>query len=237
MIPLILTAASIGFLHTLLGPDHYLPFVMIAQARKWSRVRTAWITFLCGVGHVAGSVVLGAVGIAAGMAVGAIEGAESIRGDIAAWLLMAMGLVYMSWGLRQAWRSRPHTHGHFHLAEDEHQHQHSHDTDHAHLHEAAPGKPRKKSITPWVLFLIFVFGPCEPLIPILMYPAARKSIWGVAAVTAVFALATIATMLTVVLAATFGLRRLPTARLERYSHALAGAIILLCGVSIRFLGL
>jgi hypothetical protein len=34
---LILTAASIGFFHTLLGPDHYLPFIMMSWARKWSK--------------------------------------------------------------------------------------------------------------------------------------------------------------------------------------------------------
>jgi len=234
MTALIAAAASIGFLHTVGGPDHYLPFIMIAQARKWSRARTALITFLCGVGHVAGSVVLGVVGIAAGIASGAVVGAQSVRGEIAAWLLMAMGLVYMVWGIRRAWRKSPHTHGHFHLGGRAHQHEHSHDTDHAHPHESASGK---KSVTPWVLFIIFVFGPCELLIPMLMYPAARLSAWGVAAVAGVFALTTIATMLAVVLASTFGLARLPTDRLQRYSHALAGAIILLCGASIQFLGL
>jgi hypothetical protein len=33
---LILTAASIGFVHTLLGPDHYLPFVAMSAARRWA---------------------------------------------------------------------------------------------------------------------------------------------------------------------------------------------------------
>ena len=238
MTALVFAAASIGFIHTLLGPDHYLPFVMIAQARKWSTVRTVWVTLLCGLGHIVGSVVLGIVGIAAGIAIGTIEGTESVRGEIAAWLLMAMGLVYMVWGIRRAWRNRPHTHGHFHLGGDMHQHAHAHDTEHAHVHESAPGKKdKKKNITPWVLFIIFVFGPCEPLIPMLMYPAARKSPWGVALVAGVFALTTIATMLTVVLVSTLGLAQLPTGRLERYSHALAGAIILMCGISVQFLGL
>ena len=31
---LIITAASIGFFHTLFGPDHYLPFIMMSWARK-----------------------------------------------------------------------------------------------------------------------------------------------------------------------------------------------------------
>ena len=41
----------------------------------------------------------------------------------------------------------------------------------------------------------------------------------------------------IVLVSTFGLNSVPTARLERYTHAIAGATILLCGCSIQFLGL
>ncbi len=66
---LVITAASIGFLHTVLGPDHYLPFIMMSWARKWSRVKTIVITFLCGLGHIASSVVLGLIGVSMGLAV------------------------------------------------------------------------------------------------------------------------------------------------------------------------
>ena len=218
---LTLTAASIGFFHTLLGPDHYLPFIALAQARKWSPARTGWITFLCGVGHVASSVVLGLIGVAAGIAVEKLKVTESVRGQIAAWLLIAFGLVYFVWGLRRAFRGRIHAHGHGHEPGDQHE----------------PGRNGRKTATPWVLFLIFVFGPCEPLIPILMYPAARQSLLGVGVVTAVFAGVTISTMLGIVMLSTFGLARVPTERLCRYSHAMAGAIILMCGISIQFLGL
>ena len=55
---LVLTAASLGFVHTVLGPDHYLPFTVLAKARKWSISKTAVITCLCGAGHVLSSVVL-----------------------------------------------------------------------------------------------------------------------------------------------------------------------------------
>jgi len=34
------SAASIGFVHTILGPDHYVPFIMIGKARNWSMPRT-----------------------------------------------------------------------------------------------------------------------------------------------------------------------------------------------------
>ena len=34
---LLVTAASIGFIHTLTGPDHYLPFIVMSKARKWTQ--------------------------------------------------------------------------------------------------------------------------------------------------------------------------------------------------------
>lgn len=98
---LILTAFSVGLLHTLFGPDHYLPFVMISWARKWSALKTACITFLCGIGHILSSVVLGLIGVALGIMVKKLEIIESFRGDIAAWLLIAFGLVYFVWGLHR----------------------------------------------------------------------------------------------------------------------------------------
>jgi len=61
LVVLMVTAASVGLIHTLIGPDHYLPFIVMAKARKWSPLRTGWITLLCGLGHVGGSVVLGVV--------------------------------------------------------------------------------------------------------------------------------------------------------------------------------
>jgi len=88
-----------------------------------------------------------------------------------------------------------------------------------------------------VLFTIFIFGPCEPLIPLLMFPAAAQSPWSVVLVASVFGLATLGVMTGVVLAGTFGLSVLGQGRwlrsLGRYSHALAGAMIALCGAAIH----
>lgn len=231
---LIVTAASIGFLHTLLGPDHYLPFIAMARARQWSLLKTGWITFLCGVGHVASSVLLGIVGIALGIAVSKLEGVESFRGDLAAWALIAFGLVYFVWGLRKAWGKKSHEHRHAHASGIAHAHAHSHESEHVHIHEA---EGKASSITPWILFTIFVLGPCEPLIPILMYPAAKQSFSGVVWVTAVFGGITILTMLGIVTASSWGLQMIPFKRAEKYTHALAGGAICLSGLAIQFLGL
>jgi nickel/cobalt transporter (NicO) family protein len=110
-----ITAATLGFFHTLLGPDHYLPFVMIAWARKWSGLKTMTVTFLCGIGHVGSSVVLGLAGVTIGIAVNKLQWFESVRGNLAAWLMIGFGVAYLVWGLRSAYRNRPHKHIHFHI--------------------------------------------------------------------------------------------------------------------------
>ncbi len=230
---LVITAASIGFLHTVLGPDHYLPFIMMSWARKWSRTKTIVITFLCGLGHIASSIVLGMIGVSLGLAVKKLELIESSRGNIAAWLLIAFGLAYLVWGLRRAYKNKPHVHTHIHTGANEHQHPHDHHSEHSHVHNGAD----RSSFTPWALFAIFVFGPCEPLIPILMYPAAKIGFFGVLMVVLVFGTATIATMLGAVLLASSGVNFLPLAKVQRFSHVIAGATICLCGLAIQFLGL
>ena len=230
---LIITAASIGFFHTILGPDHYLPFVMMSWARKWSGAKTTLITILCGLGHIGSSIVLGLIGVSVGIAVNKLEFVEGFRGNLAAWLLIAFGLVYFVWGLRRACRNRPHVHSHTHTSEAAHIHTHSHQREHTHVHN----DKTKPSVAPWALFVIFVFGPCEPLIPILMYPAAQKSFLGLVVVAGVFGVVTISTMLGVVLLSRAGVSFVPLTRLQRFTHAIAGATILLCGLAIQFLGL
>jgi len=224
---LLLSAAAIAFGHTLLGPDHYLPFVAMARARDWSLARTLQITLLCGLGHLAGSVILGLLGILLGIQLSSLTWFEGLRGNLAAWMLVAFGLAYLAWGLRQAWRNRPHSHWHDHDGVV-HRHQHSHHDAHAHVHESRNGA----SITPWVIFVIFVLGPCEPLIPLLMYPAALHDSAAVLAVTSVFGVVTVLTMLLTVTIAVKGLQALRFQRFERYAHALAGATIFVCGLGI-----
>ncbi len=230
---LMATAASIGFFHTLFGPDHYLPFIVMSRSGKWSIKKTAFVTFLCGIGHVLGSVVLGLLGVAMGVALARLELIESVRGELAAWFLIAFGLVYFVWGVRRAIRNKPHQHIHAHADGTMHQHKHVHASEHLHVHT----KKNEKNLTPWVLFTIFVLGPCEPLIPILMFPAAKENMFGLVMVTLIFGVVTIVTMLVVVIIGVYGVSLFPTEKLERYVHAIAGATISLSGMAIQFLGL
>jgi sulfite exporter TauE/SafE len=210
-IGVLLTAAvALGVGHTLIGPDHYVPFVAMSAARGWSARKTALITMLCGIGHVISSVLIGFVGIALGKAVGSLELLESARGQIAAWMMISFGAVYMVWGIRKAWLRR---------------------------NPGADSAVRSDSIVPWVLFLVFAFGPCEPLIPLLIYPAVAHSLSLALLVSGVFGLATVSTMTAVVLGASFGLKK---SRLDvsfRFGHAVAGAAIMVSGMAVQFLGL
>jgi ABC-type nickel/cobalt efflux system permease component RcnA len=135
--------------------------------------------------------------------------------------------------MRRAVRNKTHTHFHSHGDREEHSHSHGHNEEHIHVHD----KEVKANITPWILFTVFVLGPCEPLIPILMYPAAQSSLYGLVMVTVVFSVVTIATMISIVIISSLGVNMLPVKKLERYTHALAGAAIFLCGIAIQFLGL
>jgi sulfite exporter TauE/SafE len=226
------TAATLGFVHTVFGPDHYLPFIVMNRARKWSAAKTAWITVACGLGHVLSSVVLGMIGIGFGMAVMKLEAFESFRGNLAAWALIGFGFAYAGWGIHRGVKNAPHRHLHLE-GEGAPVHSHTHDGGHTHHHEPAP----EKSITPWVLFTVFVLGPCEPLIPLLMYPAAKQSLFGTVLVAAVFSVVTIMTMLTIVMAASWGISFARFGKLERWTHALAGGAICASGLAIQFLGL
>lgn len=219
-------AAVVAVVHTAIGPDHYLPFVVLAKARGWSRARTVAVTAACGAGHVLSSIVLGLVGFAVGAGLKQLVWIESIRGEVAAWSLIAFGLAYAAWGLRRARRAGPDGHTHRHGG-------YLHASDHVHDPKTGATVP----LTPVILFIIFVFGPCEPLIPLFIYPAATVGWGGAALVSAVFALVTIGTMLAAVLISLRGLEFFPARSLERYSHALAGASIALTGGAIQFLGL
>jgi sulfite exporter TauE/SafE len=235
---LLVTAASIGFIHTLTGPDHYLPFIVMGKARNWSNLKTLWITFLCGLGHVGSSVVIGSIGIALGIGVKKLNAFESFRGNLAAWAFIIFGFGYFLWGLWKAVRRKPHTHFHLHHDNSDlihlHEHRHVEITNHSHTHEAA-AKP--VNLTPWILFTVFVLGPCEPLIPLLMYPAAKTHLGAVVLVTVVFSFCTVATMLTIVQLTLRGIRFLPMKAFEKYMHATAGAAICLSGCAILILHL
>lgn len=226
---LIGSAVIIAFTHTLFGPDHYLPFIVMSKARKWSRLKTIWVTIACGLGHVGSSIVLGIIGVVFGIGLTEIEFFEGFRGNLAAWAFILFGFLYMLWGLYRAIKNKAHKHPHVHEDGTIHMHKHTHAQEHDHTH--------KKKITPWILFTIFVLGPCEPLIPIMMQGQSSAGTFGFILIAIIFSLVTISTMLAVVLLTSKGINLMPFGKLEKYTHVIAGATILISGLTIVFLGL
>ncbi len=106
LLALMVTAATVGSLHSL-APDHWVPFAALARARDWSPIRTARLTFLCGLGHVTVSAMLGVLALVLGLR--AVHTFGSTLEANAALLLIGFGVAYMCWGV---WRSLRHHHHH-----------------------------------------------------------------------------------------------------------------------------
>lgn len=205
-------AASLAAVHALIGIDHSLPFVALGRARNWTLRRTLLVTALCGVGHVASSVLIGALGLALGVAADALRWLESARGELAAALLIGFGLAYAA---RAAWKG---------LRE----------RDGARLRGGPAGADR---VTPWALFILFVLGPCEPLIPLMVVPAMARDWLAAAAVAGVFGAVTVGVMLAAVAAAWRGAALLGAGRLGRRADVAAGLVVAASGAAVLFLGL
>ncbi|MFK7888438.1 MAG: hypothetical protein AB8G16_16370 [Gammaproteobacteria bacterium] len=198
---LLLTALSIGVVHTLIGPDHYVPFVALARQRGWTLRRTLGVTTLCGAGHCASSVAIGTLGIALGTGLTKLESLESARGDIAAWLLLGFGLALLARSMQR--RKRRH-------------------------HDDMKLEPTLFAS----LFVIFVLGPCEALIPLLMFPAATANTPAILAVTLVFCTATLITMLVCVGGTLRALPPVFSEHLSTFGGHVTGAAIALCGAAM-----
>lgn len=214
---LLSTAISIGVIHTLTGPDHYVPFVVMAKSKEWTLKKTSFVTLMCGLGHVSSSIIIGVIGIFFGVGLSKIEFLESQRGDITGWMFIIIGILYLIFGIiKSITHQKPHTHK---------------------LPKFLTRKNSDRRISLWSLFLIFVFGPCEVLIPMLMYPAAHENSTAILLVSVTFSIATLLTMLAVVLPLSFLTVKIPFKNIHKYSNVLVGITLLTCGISIIFLGL
>ena len=151
------------------------------------------------------------------------------EGAVAAWLLIGFGLAYAGWSVVRRLGRQP---------APEQVHAHGHGVLHAHAGAERHRHPQKvPSLTFWSLFIIFVLGPCEPLIPLLMAPALEHGVWAAALVAGVFAAVTVGTMLAVVVLLTLGLKLTAVRRLEAHAHTLAGLAVASSGLAIQLFGI
>ncbi|MBN2689237.1 MAG: hypothetical protein JXR42_01335 [Gammaproteobacteria bacterium] len=218
-------ALAIGFIHTLMGPDHYIPFIAMAKVKNWPLKKALFITTLCGIGHVGSALLLALLGATLGLTLTKLNLITSTIGSAATWVLIVFGILYFIWGLKRAHKE----HGHVHFSSSSQSSKGDHIGSPLHVHS--------KEITPWILFTIFILGPCEALIPLVLYPAIRGEIINVFSITIVFGLSTLFVMLGMVAAAIFGVKKVNFNFLTKYGNAIAGLVICSTGCAIKILGL
>ncbi len=213
MIILSTTALALGAFHTVAGPDHYLPFVALSKTRNWGIAKTLWIVIFCGLGHVLGTIVLAEFFIYLGYTIDDFKLFESMRGGIASWILLTSGVVYTIWAV-------------YHLLMNKYK---------KHSHDKILGD-KKKSVTFWWLFIIFVLGPCEYMIG-LLYAASSRGTLSLIVVSVLFSVATISAMIVMTFLMLKGINLVKFHKLEKYQHIMAGLTLAFCGIGIIFLGL
>jgi nickel/cobalt transporter (NicO) family protein len=210
MTVLLVSAVSVAFFHAL-APDHWVPFVALAKGGRWSMRKLGWVATLAGLGHVLSSLLIGVIGLWAGWAVHRMEGVEAWRGGVAIWLLIGFGAAYALWGFKHAQHPHPH-----------------------HSVQSAVKAYAARRI--WLLIAILVFGPCEPLIP-LMFLAYQGGLSAIVLVSVVFSVMTIAMVVGQSCLSYAGVRLIQTEWMERYAHVLAGLVIVLTGLAVLLLGI
>jgi len=208
---LIYTTLAIGFGYTFFGMDHYLPIVALSKTNNWSNRKTLWVVIACGLGHVLSSLVLGLAGIGLSAGLTTIMDIQSKRGLLATWLLILFGLGYFLWGLKNAKHEK--THG---------------------PHLPKTNKKGKPFNPMWGLLVIFVLGPCEPFIPLIIYPAATMDKMALVVVTLIFTVSTILTMIFATFLSLKGIQLLKGKGSGVYSHAIAGLVLTALGVAMLF---
>lgn len=226
-----LTGFTVAFFHAAI-PTHWLPFVLVSKARKWSRGKTLAVSAFAGMGHVALTSLIG-LGIA-WFGFQLDEHAEELFPRIAGSVLLAIGVFYF-W--RQfSGRGVMHHHApggtHQPSATCGHGHAHSHWDD-----ELKGSKLVSLKAGDWPvisgLFLMLTLSPCEGFLPV--YLSGVQFGWrGFVVLSLILALGTLAGMLLFTWLTLLGMDKLPIQKLERYEAALLGTIFTVLGLLMFF---
>jgi nickel/cobalt exporter len=227
------TGFTVAFFHAAI-PTHWLPFVLVARARRWSAGRTMGIAALAGLGHVVLTSLLGLVIARLGTAL--VETVGRIFPWIVGTCLLAVGAYYF-W---RQWRGGGICHhavpgGHHHA--DEHcgheEPEHSHwDSELKDSPLVAPGTGDWSAVSG--LFLMLTLSPCEGFLPI--YLSGVQFGWtGFAVLSGILAAGTLLGMLLFTWLTLRGLQGFKLRSFERNEAALLGGMFTLLGLIVIIL--
>ena len=233
------TTAVTAMLHTLI-PDHWLPFVLVARSEGWPAGRTAALTALSALLHVAVSLGLGIGAHFLARGAGAAAGIGEFLEQLSAFCLVLFGVSYATWflvrgGHQHSLGMHPH-----HVPGQAHAEgrAHPHDlpgTGGGGGHGAAGGRTRRGRSRGLALAAIVGFNPCVLVIP-YVHLAGNMGLGTLLLVAGLFALSTISCMVGVVLLGLRGTARLESPFLIRYGEVVSGGLITLTGLIIMVAG-
>lgn len=194
----------IAFSHTIIGVDHYLPFIFLSKANNWSFSKTILLTLFCGLIHIISA--LGISYCAKYMYLPFLS--TSFRSSIVGWLFISFGLIYLLISIKKSLKDK----------------------------YKIEYLINKKTIYT-MLFTVFLVGPCEPLIPIVLLPSLQGNTNLIIISVLTFSITTIFTMILSVAISLQGINMVFKAIPVRLMNIIAGLILIFCGSGILFLEL
>jgi nickel/cobalt exporter len=221
------TGFTVAFFHAAI-PTHWLPFVLVSRARRWSRSKTLAVAALAGLGHVLLTSLLG-LGIAwFGFQLDASLGEIFIRGT---------GVVLLAIGGFYGWRQL-HGHGvlHHHAPgghhqpseECEHEHERSHWDEELQDTELVSDKAGDWAAISG-LFMMLTLSPCEGFLPV--YLSGVQFGWrGFVVLSLILAVATLTGMLAFTWLTLVGFERFKLKSFEQFEAGLLGMIFIVLGL-------
>ncbi|MBA4138810.1 MAG: hypothetical protein C0518_16005 [Opitutus sp.] len=224
------TGFTVAFFHAAI-PTHWLPFVLVARARGWTRGKTIAVAMAAGLGHVLLTSLLG-LGIAwLGLQLDEHFGEMFSKGAGA--LLLAIALWFF-------WRQARGGVLHHHVGGSGHQPTShcGHDHNHTHMEEELKDTDLvSRRAGDWAaitgLFTMLTLSPCEGFLPVYLSGVAYG--WrGFVVLSGILAVGTLAGMLLFTWLTLVGFAKLPIQKLERYEAALLGTIFAALGLLMLF---
>jgi nickel/cobalt exporter len=223
------TGFTVAFLHAAI-PTHWLPFVLVARARGWGKVKTIAVTAIAGLGHVALTSLLGLFVAWFGF---------QVDERIGHWFPILAGASLLAFAASYFWRQWRGTGICHHHPPGGHHHANEgcgHDHEESHWQEELRDTPLvKPGAGEWSaisgLFVMLTLSPCEGFLPV--YLSAVQFGWrGFVLLSLILALATFAAMTLFTWLAMVGFDRFRLNRFERYEAGLLGTLFAVLGVLV-----
>jgi hypothetical protein len=190
-----------AFLHAAL-PTHWLPFVLVGRAQRWSLMRVMTVAVTAGLAHIASTALVGSLIVAAGLALNAWIG--GLLPHLSAALLFLFG----AFSLARASLQKPIT---------------------ATGPEAEVPEPAVSDRAAfWGLVLMMAVTPGEVLLPIYL-SSATEGVMALGLLTLAFAAGTVLGMTLLAALASAGYSILRLERWARYEGAILGVALILIG--------